>query len=218
MTATTEPTSSLAIEFPLEDSSGVPDLNMPQRIGTRLWAPMLAMALMAFPIALVLGFARSSAIADGGDATTIAALGQFGPAFMFVGFAAVFAAVSFTIARILGVLRLGGGAVQETAGRSVKTLKMPRTGKIFIVLMVLAMMAILVPVIAHFAIGIAILADDAAALANSEAWFSWLEGIRRLGTATYLVAIAFGLATIIEVLRFQAKRILELPAEQPRAA
>jgi len=176
---------------------------------------MLAMSLMAFPIALLLGFAKSAAIADGSDAVAIAALGQFGPAFMFIGFAAVFAAVSFAIARILGVLRVGGGAVQETAGRRVLTLKMPDTGKAFIGLMVVAMMAILLPVIAHFAIGIAILGGDANALAHSESWFSWLEGIRRLGTATYLVAIALGLATIIEVLRFQTRRIRELPGEPP---
>ena len=39
----------------------------------------------------------------------------------------------------------------------------------------------------------------------------WFEGIRRIGVALYLVAIALGLASIIEVIRFQAIRLRELP-------
>jgi hypothetical protein len=178
---------------------------------------MLAMALMAFPIALLLGFIRAGAVADGTDPAAIAALGHLGPAFMFVGFASVFAAISFAIARILGVFRVGGGQVQATAGRRIQSLRMPHSAKIFIALMAAAMMAIVLPVIAHFAIGLAILGGNDAALTDSEAWFAPLEGIRRLGTATYLLAIAFGLAAIIEVLRFQAARIRELPTEAPAA-
>lgn len=203
--------------YELEVSSHAPDPNLPQRMGRLLWAPMLAMALMAFPIALLLGLIRSAAVADGSDAAAIAALGHLGPAFMFIGFAGVFAAISFSIARILGVFRVGGGQVQEAAGRSVRTLKMPRTAKAFIGLMVVAMMAIILPVVAHIAIGLAILGGSSDALASSETWFSWLEGVRRVGTALYLLAIAFGLATIIEALRFQASRLLELPAEAPLA-
>jgi len=210
--------STLAHDFELETSARAPGFNRPQRIGRLLWAPMLAMALMAFPIALLLGFARSAAVTDGTDPAAIAALGQFGAAFMFLGFASVFAAISFAIARILGVFRVGGGQVQETAGRTVKTLKMPLTAKVFIALMVMAMMAILLPVMAHFGIGLAILGGNETALANSPAWFDWLEGARRVGTATYLLAIAFGLVSIIEVLRFQALRIRELPTEAPAAA
>jgi hypothetical protein len=210
--------STLAHDFQLETSARAPGLNLPQRIGKLLWAPMLAMALMTFPIALLLGFARSAAVTDGSDPAAIAALGQFGAGFMFLGFASVFAAISFAIARILGVFRVGGGQVQETAGRSVKTLKMPLTAKVFIGLMVMAMMAIVLPVIAHFGIGLAIVGGNDTALTNSAAWFDWLEGARRVGTATYLLAIAFGLASIIEVLRFQAQRIRELPTEAPAAA
>jgi hypothetical protein len=207
--------STLAANFELETSSRALDPTLPQRLGRTLWAPMLGMALMAFPIALVIGFARSAAVADGSDPATIAALGHIGPAFMFLGFASVFAAISFAIARILGVMRTGGGSVQEAAGRSVKTLRMPITGKVFIGLMVAAMMAIVLAVIAHFVIGVAILGGGSTALANAGAWFDWLEGARRVGTAMYLVAIALGLATIVEVLRFQTQRIRELPGEQP---
>jgi hypothetical protein len=210
MTATT---SSLSHDFPLESSTRALGPTMPQRIGQTLWGPMLAMAFMAFPIALLIGFIRSTAVSDGTDAPAIAGLGHIGAGLMFIGFAAVLAAVSFAIARILGVLRVGGGSVQETAGTSVKTLKMPTAGKVFIGLMVMATMAILIAVLVHFGFGLAILAGDATALAESEAWFSWLEGVRRIGVAVYLISIAFGLATIIEVLRFQARRIQELPTE-----
>ena len=205
-------------DFDTETSRRAPGMNLPQRAGKLLWAPMLAMALMAFPIALLLGFIRSAAVADGTDPAAIAALGHFGPAFMFIGFASVFAAISFAIARILGVFRVGGGQVQETAGRTVKTLKMPVTAKVFLGLMMVAMMAILLPVIAHIALGLAILGGSPDALADSETWFLWLEGVRRVGTATFLLAIAFGLATIIEVLRFQTSRLLELPSEAPLAS
>ena len=208
----------LATEFDLETSPRALGPTVPQRIGHTLWAPMLAMALMAFPVALILGFARSGAVAGGTDAAAIAGLGHLGPAFMFLGFAGVFAAISFAIARILGVLRVGGGSVQESAGRTVKTLKVPSTAKVFIGLMVVAMMAIVLAVIAHLVIGLVILGGNGTALANSEAWFNGLEGLRRIGVATYLVSIAFGLATIVEVLRFQTQRIRELPSEQPALA
>ena len=33
-------------------------------MGNRLWAPMFAMAVMAFPVALILAFVRASTIAD----------------------------------------------------------------------------------------------------------------------------------------------------------
>jgi len=213
MTATT-----LSQGFELETSSAVPAVTRPQQVGTRLWKPMLAMALMAFPLALLIGIARSGAVAGGSEPTTIAALGHIGAGFMFLGFAAVFAAISFAIARILGVFRVGGGQVQAAAGRSIKTLKMPLSAKVFIGLMVMAMMAIVMPVMAHLLIGLALLGGNATAAAESESWFLLLEGIRRLGVSAYLVAIAFGLASIIEVLRFQAARIRELPEEAPLSA
>lgn len=208
-------TATLAPEFELEASDRPLGPTLPQRAGRLLWAPMLAMALMAFPIALILGFVRAGAVSDDTDLATITALEHLGPAFMFIGFAAVLAAVSFAIARILGVLRTGGGAVQETAGRHVQTLKMPLTGKVFIGLMMMAMMAILLAVAAHFIIGFGILGGDEALAADSGTLFAVLEGVRRIGVAMFLLAIAFGLGTIVEVLRFQARRIGELPTEAP---
>jgi hypothetical protein len=188
------------------------DFNLSQRIGRRLWLPMLVVALMAFPAGVALATIRANEIATGGSADTIAALGQFVPAVNFLGFASVFAAISFAIARILGEFRSGGGKVHEAAGRKVETLRMPGTAKLFVGFMAMGMMILLGAVSLHVA-GTAIAGGSSYALGKAEQWAIWLEGIRRFGIATYLLGIAFGLSTIITVLRFQAVRIHELPEE-----
>lgn len=188
--------------------------NLPQRIGRVLWLPMLLMAVMAFPIGAILGGVRASTIADGGASTTIAALGQFIPAVNFLGFAAVFAAISFAIARILGEFRDGGGRVQEAAGRRVETPVMPASAKAFIALMAVAMMTLLAAVVGHVILGVGAADGDASVLADLERWSLWLEAVRRFGIATYLLSISLGLATIVTVLRFQAIRIRRLPDER----
>lgn len=187
--------------------------SLPQRIGTTLWLPMLVMALMAFPVGVILSGIRANEVATGGTPDTIAALGHFVTAANFVGFASMFAAISFAIARILGEFRTGGGRIQEASGRKVRTLKTPTTGKAFIGLMAIAMMILVAAIALHVIAGSVIAGGSAAALSRSEQWAIWLEGARRFGIATYLLAIAFGLSTIITVLRFQAVRIRELPEE-----
>lgn len=193
--------------------------NLPQQMGRRLWAPMFAMALMGFAAGLVVAIVRASLIADGdpADIATIARLQHVGAALIFIGFASVFAAISFAIARILGEFRAGGGLVQETAGVTVQTLRMPGTAKGMLLGMMMGMMLILVPVVLHFVAAGAVVSAAEADLLRSEQWFITLEGIRRLGIVTYLVGITLGLATIIRVLRFQAIRIREVAEEAQRA-
>ncbi len=185
--------------------------NLPQQMGRRLWKPMLALALMAFPIGFVLAVVRASAIADQAEATRVAGLQHVGTAVMWLGFMAVFSAISFAIAKILSEFRTGGGAVQEATGSRVKTLKMPATARVFIVSMMMGMMIILVSVVVHLVVGAGLLGGDAAALDGLEAGLIRLEAWRRLGVAFYLFGITFGLGTIIHVLRFQTIRIRELP-------
>ncbi len=195
-------------------------LNFAQWLGTTLWLPMLLMALMAFPVALILAFVRAGVVAQGSQPAQAAALGQFEVAAVFLGFASVFAAISFAIARILGVLRRGGGSVQETARRAVHTLRMPLTAWLFIVGMMMAMMLLVAAVIGHVILGINVAgasADDTSTFTAVATWSEWLEGVRRFGVSTYLVSIALGLATIVKVLHFQSVRVRELPAELPRA-
>jgi hypothetical protein len=200
MSAATHP------QFDVELSAAALGPNLPQRIGRLLWAPMLVMGLMAFPIGLAVAVVRAGAVADG----------QLGPAAMFIGFAAVFAAISFAIARILGEMRLGGGRIQEAAGRTVHTLRMPLTGYAFLGAMAMGMMLILGGVVGHLVVGAGILGGNATLLAQEESWGIWLEAVRRMGVVAYLVAIALGLGTIVTVLRFQATRVRELAVEPIR--
>ena len=205
MTSSTTTSSDFAIDV---STKGL-GYNRPQQMGRKLWAPMWVMAMMAFPAALILGIVRSNAISGGESEATIAALGNVTTGVMFIGFTAVFTAVSFAIARILGEFRKGGGEVQELVGSEVRTLKMPPTAKIFILGMAMGMMTLLIASIIHLVVA-AQVSSGSLSLAGAETAAINLEAVRRLGVAVYLGAITFGLATIVKVLRFQAIRIREL--------
>ena len=185
-----------------------PGYSLPHKMGRALWAPMWLMSLMAFAIGFILAAARSSIVADFGVVDAGAQrLSHLVPAVMFIGFLAVFAAVSFSIARILGALRKGGGDVQETAGSEVETLKMAATARVFMGMMVMGMVLIAVMVVLHFVAAGNVGTWSAETL---ESWAISLEGFRRLGVAMYLFGIAFGLGTIIAVLHYQSGRIRDL--------
>lgn len=205
MSFQTETSADFAVEVTTEG----PGYDRPQKMGKKLWAPMWVMAIMAFPVALVLGIVRSNAISSGEAETTIAALGHVTTGVMFIGFTAVFAAISFAIARILGEFRNGGGEIQELVSNKVVTLKMPPTAKAFILGMAMAMMTLLVASVIHLVVA-AQVSSGAVSLVDAETAAITLEAVRRLGVAGYLVAITFGLATITRVLRFQAIRVREL--------
>lgn len=207
-------TALRSTDFKIRVTDRALGFNLAQRLGKYLWLPMWLMAVMAFPVALGLGIYRASLVSQNAQPATVAALGHFVPAAMFFGFASVLGAISFAIARILGELRAGGGHVQEAAGTRVHTLVMPLTAWAFLILMMMGMMAILIAVVVHIVVGASILGapNDRATLAAADAAAEWLEGVRRIGAATYLVAISLGLATIFKVLGFQAVRIRELPA------
>lgn len=201
--------TTATVDFDTQTTPKAPGEILPQTAGRKLWFPMFLMALMGFTVAIILAFFRADAVNDG-DVQAAAALGHFVPGFMFLGFAAVFAAISFAIARILGAFRVGGGNVQEAAGSEVKSLTMPNTGRAFIGLMAVAMMILVAAVVLHFIVGAAIAFDSESFLRNAEEWGVWLEAARRFGVALYLFAITLGLATIITVLRFQSVRIREV--------
>lgn len=202
-------TRTQSADFDIEITKEGTGYNRPQKMGRRLWTPMWVMAIMAFPIALIFGIVRSNAISSGESEATIAALGHTTTGIMFIGFTAVFAAISFAIARILGEFRRGGGEVQELVSSEVRTLKMPPTARLFVLGMVIGMMTLLVASIIHLVVA-AQLSSGAISVGSAETAAITLEAVRRLGVAVYLVAIAFGLATITRVLRFQAIRLREL--------
>lgn len=196
----------------VETASGPVDMLGPQKMGARLWKPMLALALVSFVVAIILAFVRSGTVGDGdpADAGTIETLRHLVTGFMFVGFTGVFAAVSFAIARILGVFRVGGGQIQADVTDDVQTMAMPRQGRAFIGLMALGMMTLMIASLLHIIVGVTIPSEAEADLVSSEQWFLALEGARRIGSGLYLLGISLGLATIIQVVRFQAIRIRQL--------
>ena len=198
--------------FTTETTTKAPDRILPQKAGRALWAPMLVMALMGFAAGIVLAIFKTVEVNNATDPELIAALGQFTTAAMFIGFASVFAAISFAIARILGEFRVGGGSVQEASGSQVKTLKMPATAKGFIIFMMMGMMLIVGAVVAHIIVGVQVNNGDLS-LVDTEQWSLWLEAARRLGVSAYLFGIGLGLATITQVLRFQGIRIREVAAK-----
>ena len=201
-------------EFKVEVTKGNPGLNLPQRVGKKLWLPMFLMGIMAFPIAFILGIFRAIAVADGAsEANAAAVLEQLVPAVQFIGFMGIFSAIVFAIAQILGAFREGGGGVQETAGRRVLTLKMPPTAYAMLGLMMMGMMLLMFAIVAHFIL--AVVVDDASAstLRDVQTWSTLLDGVRRFGVSMYLLSFAFGLYTIVMVIRLQSRRIRELNDE-----
>jgi hypothetical protein len=179
--------------------------------------PSFAMGLMGILAGLGLGVVGGVHIHDHTyTAANIEKLRQLAQGFTMGGLAFVFAGISFAIARILGAFRKGGGDVQQAAGRTVRVLKRPLTAWVFLGLMMMGMMTVLAAGTAHVIYGFDV-HNAAASLTLSAKRFTALAGVERLGIGLYLTAIAFGLATIIHVLRFQAKRIRELPGEPARA-
>ena len=83
-------------------------------------------------------------------------------------------------------------------------------------------MMLLFAVVVHFILGIvvsnAVLDGNQGTIDTVTSWSTWVEGVRRLGATVYLVSISLGLATIVQVLRFQSSRIHELPDEPARSS
>jgi hypothetical protein len=185
--------------------------NAPQRMGRKLWLPMLAMAGMGWAIGFILAIVEAGT--DRSEANDLQTLGHLVPAFMFIGFFGVFAAITFAVARILGEFRKGGGEIQETAGAEVQTLKMPATARAMLVFMMMGMMIMAAGIVTSFVAAGAFDGVNPADIIDSAQYGAFGGGLRRLGVVTYLTGIAFGLATIIEVLRFQATRLREVVSE-----
>ena len=203
-----------------------PGLTLPQTVGGRLWAPATVMGLILIATAFALAATRSQMSVDLSEEFTpvrkanLEVLGQLIPGIMFLGLGMIFAGISFTIARILGIFRTGGGVVQQGIGKGIKTPLRPVTVMIFFVGMMMATMLLVFAFAGHVyaavqAHGAWINATgptdpDAAFLGRAETWGTWLEGLRRFAVGLYLASIAFGLATIIKAIGFLTLRMKEL--------
>lgn len=201
-------------EFDVQRSAVSPGYNTVQKVARVMVLPSLAMGVMGIAGGLGIAIARAAEITGDGAGATIAQVQHVGQGVLFIGLAFLFAAISFAIARILGAFRKGGGDIQHAAGRTVEVLKRPLTAWAFLALMMMAMMTLLTTSVLHFVYA-ADIAGTTGSLAQAAERFTALAGVERLGLGMYLVAIAFGLATIIHVLRYQTRRVRQLADEEP---
>ena len=135
--------------------------------------------------------------------------------------------VTFLLATIFGVLRNGGGRVQEALGVPVRIIKPPKTGRIFHMLMMMEMMILIASLIiaivvatesyGHWNHSIATELNPAAAgsqllgsLSTINTVNAWLAPFEFVGVASLLTGIGLALATIIGVLRWQSERLWDV--------
>ena len=170
------------------------------KMAKRVWAPMLAMGVMAVVAGLVTSFIWSAGVAAG----TNQAAQAWTQGLQFLGEGFLLAGISFLLGTILAGLREGGGEVQESLGVTVRTLKMPLTAKLFVVLMVLGVM---VSVFQFLAYVVAAAGDGGTTFAS---WLAWLGPTREVGLGLILAGIVLALVTIGNVLAFQFDRIREI--------
>jgi hypothetical protein len=203
-------------------------------MGTYLWLPMLAMGAMALLTALGLGIAQATVGADLFREFTalrkanFETLGILNGGFLLLGIGFLLSSISFALARIAGIFRVGGGQVQEAAGGDVQTLAMPWTAWAFLMLMMMGLMAVIAGFVVQIVAAVnvheawihAAGPSDAIAykLGRAETLTTWAGPVQRAGVALLFTGIAFMLATIVHILRFQAVRLSQLTGKSKRAA
>lgn len=174
-----------------------PGLLPPQAMARIMWKPMILMGPMLVLAGLVFSLVNTGA----DDPDTRQALTAWADGTQFLGEAMLLAAISFLLGTILAGLREGGGEVQESLGLPVKTLRMPTSAKLFLVLMFGGLMLGVAQFILH---GIAAYVDDPAT------WFAWIGPLRELSLGLLLSGIVLALFTIGTVLGFQHWRIRQI--------
>jgi len=181
-------------------TQNAPEPLLIHRMARVMYAPMLAMGLMAVALGLVLSLVQ----ANTDSAETFLELGAWVQGSQFLGEALILSGIAFLLGTILASLRAGGGEVQESVGVVVKTLKMPTTAKAFLALM----MAGLIAAIAQFVLYLVAAYGDV----DQPTWFAFLGPLREVALGLILSGIAFALWAIGSVLGFQFSRIKEIIA------
>ena len=196
-----------------------------------MWLPMILMGVMSIATAIGLGVAQANVGSDLGEEFTALRQANFETlkpltaGFLFLGEALVLSGIAFLLGTILGALRWGGGEVQASLDAPVKTLKMPWSAKVFVILM---MMGLVLELVAFgtltFVAGQAHSAwigatgvdapGNLAALNRATAYAAWANPLREVALGVILTSIVFALYTISNVLGFQFSRIRELVTGQ----
>ena len=165
------------------------------KMAKRMWAPMLAMGMMAVVVGLILSFVWAG---DPGDV----ALQSWTQGLQFLGEGFLLAGIAFLLGTILASLREGGGIVQEALGVTVKTPNMPKTAKAFVGLMMFGVMLAVLQFVLYLVV--------AGGVDTPAAWFAWLGPLRELSLGLILAGIVLALVTIGNVLENQFGRIKEI--------
>ncbi len=205
-----------------------------QYMGIYLWLPMLLMGAIAVFTGFGLGIAQGAIGADlfetfdAGDKADFETLGALSAGFVVLGIGFLLSSISFALARIAGVFRVGGGQVQAAAGNEVRILAMPWTAWAFLMLMMMGFMTVIAGFIVHVIAaseihdawtGATSLSEpgNASDLGLANTLTTWAGPVARFGVGMLFTGIAFMLATIIHILRFQANRITQLATERRRS-
>ena len=161
------------------------------------------------------------------DRTSIESTKAWLPGFKFLCLGMMLGGITFLLATIIGNLRVAGGNIQRALDVTPQVLKKPITGQLFPMLMMMGMMVLVFTFGAS--IWLAVQASDywdhsiatelntAAAgssllddLSTIQATAAWLTPLKFVGMALLFSGIALALATIVQVLRFQARRLVEI--------
>ncbi len=212
-----------------------------QKMAGMMWAPMLLMGLMIVFAGLGLsvvkaGFASDSFGAEKGVREVqanfidkrqfIEAVNVWLPGFLLLGIGFILAAITFSLANILGVFRAGGVQVQQAFGKEPQTLTPPITAMLFPMFMMIGLMILIVNVIIAGVVGAIawdVYGEPVSAINAAQpgdtllrdqgtvnTFKTWLEPFKFVGLATILVGISMAVHTILQVIRFQGQRIREL--------
>ena len=217
-----------------------------QKMAALMWAPMLLMGLMIVFASLGLSvvkanfasdyFGVTKAVREAAEAPAylidkrqfIESVNVWLPALQLLGIGLILSAITFSLANILGVFRVGGVQIQQAFGKEPQTLTRPITGMLFPMMMMMGLMilianliiAVVIGAIAWDVYGESVATINAAEPGSSllgdlgtvNSYKAWLEPFKFVGLATILVGISMAVHTILQVIRFQGQRIRELAA------
>ena len=221
-----------------------PEPTMMQKVACYMWVPMLLMGLLVVAASLGLSIAVADATSDyfglpqtvraAADAPAsviddrqfIESTNVWLPGFQLLGIGLILAAITFSLANIVGVFRAGGVRVQQAFGHEAQTLTPPITARLFPMLMMMGLMVLIVNLIIAVVIGSLAwdvyghsVAEINAAPEGSDllgdlgtvnTFKTWLAPLPFIGIAMILAGISFAVHTILQVIRFQGQRIREL--------
>ena len=214
-----------------------------QKMASKMWPVLTTMGVMIVAAAFVVGIINSFNVADFfgetkavREATTNSDIGSamavkaWLPGMKFFGLGLMLGGITMLLATILGNLRIAGANVQAALGGEVILPRPPMIAKIFPMLMITGMMILLAAMIISAWLGtvagdvwgrsiateINVAEEGSALLARLgtlNAVSAWLAPFKFVGMAVLFSGIALALATIVTVLRFQARRLVEIASK-----